>query len=234
MNLLERNQARLNNIVCVIKETDPLAKIAIVLEGRDSAGKSGTIRELTHFLPTDDFRVMTTKKPTKKIMENWFGWWEKRMPNDIDPLISFYDRSWYSRALVQFVNGWCSQEQYASFMGNVAFFEATHEIENVVILKYWLSISQDEQNARLSDRKTSLLRGWKYSNNDAMALSSYDKMTLAKEALFTSKGQSWNVIDYNDKKEGRVALLENLNNQLMDIFDIDEYDLDYEAWKRFD
>jgi len=160
---------------------------------------------------------MTTNKPTKAQMKGWFSWWHNRLPLMNSPIISFYDRSWYSRALVQYVNGWCTEKQYNYFMRNVANFEANN---GTVIIKFWLSISQDEQNARLSDRKTSLLRGWKYSNNDAMALSSYDKMTLAKEALFNSQNQDWNVIDYNDKKEGRVALLKKLNDILSDIYDL--------------
>lgn len=209
MDDLEIQQARLNEIVY---GRDQFDKIAVVLEGRDSAGKSGTIRELTHFLPTPQYRVMTTKKPTALEMKTWLTWWGDRMPKNDSPLISFYDRSWYSRALVQYVNGWCTAKQYRNFMRVVDDFEKAQQ--NTLIIKFWLSISQDEQNARLSDRKTSLLRGWKYSPNDAMALSSYDKMTLAKEALFTAKGQDWNVIDYNNKKQGRLDLITRLNDLL--------------------
>jgi len=217
MDILEFEQTRLNQIVSKINHSG-FSRIAVILEGRDSAGKSGTIRELTHYLPTLAYRVMTTNKPTKAQMKGWFSWWHNRLPIiNYSPIISFYDRSWYSRALVQYVNGWCTEKQYNYFMRNVANFEANN---GTVIIKFWLSISQDEQNARLSDRKTSLLRGWKYSNNDAMALSSYDKMTLAKEALFNSQNQDWNVIDYNDKKEGRVALLKKLNDILSDIYDL--------------
>jgi polyphosphate kinase 2 (PPK2 family) len=103
-------------------------------------------------------------------------------------------------------------------MKNVAIFE--RQFCDTIIIKFWLSISQDQQNARLSDRKTSLLRGWKYSNNDAMALSSYDKMTLAKEALFNSENQDWHVIDYNNKAKGRVALLKKLNDILSNAYDL--------------
>ena len=82
--------------------------------------------------------------------------------------------------------------------------------QNCLIIKFWLSISQQEQSARLTDRKTSKLRGWKYSNNDAMALTQYYKMSLAKENLFTASGQDWNVIDYNNKAEGRVNMITRL------------------------
>lgn len=216
MDILEFEQTRLNQIVSKINHSG-FSRIAVILEGRDSAGKSGTIRELTHYLPTVDYRVMTTNKPTKGQMTGWFSWWHNRLPNINSPLISFYDRSWYSRALVQYVNGWCTRKQYNFFMRNVASFETNND---ALIIKFWLSISQDEQNARLADRETSLLRGWKYSNNDAMALSSYDKMTLAKEALFNSQNQDWHVIDYNNKAKGRVALLKKLNDILSDIYDL--------------
>ena len=145
------------------------------------------------------------------------------MPKPCSPLISFYDRSWYSRPLIQSVNGWCTENQRSNFMRDVATFEERHD--ETVIIKFWLSISQDEQNRRLSDRKTSLLRGWKYSDNDAKALSSYDKMTLAKEALFTAEGQDWSVVDYNSKKKGRLELITRLNDIIMTQFGIDDYDL---------
>lgn len=218
MDILEYEQTRLNQIVSKIKQCAKDARIAVILEGRDSAGKSGTIRELTHFLPLNDYRVMITNKPTKWRMKNWLTWWARRMPQSNSPMISFYDRSYYSRALVQYVNDWCTEKQYKNFMANVSSFEERHC--DTVIIKFWLSISQEEQNARLSDRKTSLLRGWKYSNNDAKALSSYDKMTLAKEALFNAPKQVWNVIDYNNKKRGRIDLLIKLNDTLTDIFDL--------------
>lgn len=222
MNQLEFQQARLNSIVKIINGNFK-AKIAVILEGRDSAGKSGTIRELTHFLPLNDFRVMTTKKPTKGQMTAWFTWWENRLPKDNSPLISFYDRSWYSRALVQRVNQWCTEKQYANFMARVLDFETADP--DTIVIKFWLSISQEEQFDRLTDRKTSPLRGWKYSNNDARALTGYDKMTLAKEQLFNSVGQDWNVIDYNNKEKGRIDLLSKLNSELVEIFDIDTNDI---------
>ena len=200
-NELEFQQARLNEIV----STYTGRPIVVVLEGRDSAGKSGTIRELTHFLPTKEFAIVTTNKPTKAQMSSWLAWWSTRIP--ANPMITLCDRSWYSRALVQSVNGWCTSKQYHNFMGRVSDWEKE---QNCLIIKFWLSISQEEQFARLMDRKTSKLRGWKYSNNDAMALTQYDKMSLAKENLFTASGQDWNVIDYNNKAEGRVNMITRL------------------------
>ena len=207
-NELEFQQARLNEIV----STYTGRPIVVVLEGRDSAGKSGTIRELTHFLPTKDFAIVTTNKPTKAQMSSWLAWWSTRIP--ANPMITLCDRSWYSRALVQSVNGWCTSKQYQNFMGRVNDWEKE---QNCLIIKFWLSISQQEQSARLTDRKTSKLSGWKYSNNDAMALTQYDKMSLAKENLFTASCQDWNVIDYNNKAEGRVNMITRLCDILQQL-----------------
>ena len=207
-NELEFQQARLNEIV----STYTGRPIVVVLEGRDSAGKSGTIRELTHFLPTKEFAIVTTNKPTKAQMSSWLAWWSTRIP--ANPMITLCDRSWYSRALVQSVNGWCTSKQYHNFMGRVNGWEKE---QNCLIIKFWLSISQQEQSARLTDRKTSKLRGWKYSNNDAMALTQYDKMSLAKENLFTASGQDWNVIDYNNKAKGRVDMITRLCDILQQL-----------------
>ncbi len=207
-NELEFQQARLNEIV----STYTGRPIVVVLEGRDSAGKSGTIRELTHFLPTKEFAIVTTNKPTKAQMSSWLAWWSTRIP--ANPMITLCDRSWYSRALVQSVNGWCTSKQYHNFMGRVNGWEKE---QNCLIIKFWLSISQQEQSARLTDRKTSKLRGWKYSNNDAMALTQYDKMSLAKENLFTASGQEWNVIDYNNKAKGRVDMITRLCDILQQL-----------------
>ena len=207
-NELEFQQARLNEIV----STYTGRPIVVVLEGRDSAGKSGTIRELTHFLPTKEFAIVTTNKPTKAQMASWLAWWSTRIP--ANPMITLCDRSWYSRALVQSVNGWCTSKQYQNFMGRVNDWEKE---QNCLIIKFWLSISQQEQSARLTDRKTSKLRGWKYSNNDAMALTQYDKMSLAKENLFTASCQDWNVIDYNNKAKGRVDMITRLCDILQQL-----------------
>ena len=100
MKLLREQQARLNEIVL----RDDFKPVAVVLEGRDTAGKSSTIRELTHYLPTPKFSVVLSTKPSKSTMSNWLGFWSQKMP---ESGICFYDRSWYSRAMVQKINGWC-------------------------------------------------------------------------------------------------------------------------------
>lgn len=197
MTLLELQQIRLNEIV-----QKDFGRVAVILEGRDTAGKTGTIRELTHYLPTNRYSVSLSAKPNKKDMQHWLKSWKKKLPGDNQ--IVFYDRSWYSRAMVQKVNNWCSEKQYNAFMENVLSWEAKQK--NVKFIKLWLSISEEEQAIRIGERKTSPLKSWKFSPNDAVALSKYDQMTILKERVFTTLGE-WHSIDYNDKATGRLSLI---------------------------
>ena len=197
MTLLELQQIRLNEIV-----QKDFGRVAVILEGRDTAGKTGTIRELTHYLPTNRYSVSLSAKPNKKDMQHWLKSWKKKLPGDNQ--IVFYDRSWYSRAMVQKVNNWCSEKQYNAFMENVLSWEAKQK--NVKFIKLWLSMSEEEQAIRIGERKTSPLKSWKFSPNDAVALSKYDQMTILKERVFTTLGE-WHSIDYNDKATGRLSLI---------------------------
>lgn len=196
MTRLQLQQIELNKIV----ERD-FGRVAVILEGRDTAGKTGTIRELTHYLPTSKYSISLSAMPSDWDMSFWFESWEKKMPSENQ--IVFFDRSWYSRAMVQRLNGWCSDGQYEHFMENVLEWE---EKQNVTFIKLWLSISEEEQEKRIGIRQVSPLTKWKFSPNDAVSLSKYDQMTLLKERVFTTLGE-WHSIDYNVKEEGRLALI---------------------------
>ena len=197
MTQLELQQIRLNEIV-----QSNFGRVAVILEGRDTAGKTGTIRELTHYLPTNKYSVSLSAKPNKHDMKHWLKSWKKKLPGDNQ--IVFFDRSWYSRAMVQKLNNWCSEKEYQKFMSEVLNWEAKQK--DVKFIKLWLSISEDEQSIRIGKRQTSPLTSWKFSENDAIALSKYDQMTLLKERVFTTLGE-WHSIDYNDKAAGRLALI---------------------------
>ena len=197
MTKLELQQIRLNEIV----QSD-FGRVAVILEGRDTAGKTGTIRELTHYLPTNKYSVSLSAKPNKHDMKHWLKSWKKKLPGDNQ--IVFFDRSWYSRAMVQKLNNWCSEKEYQKFMSEVLNWEAKQK--DVKFIKLWLSISEEEQSIRIGKRQTSPLTSWKFSENDAIALSKYDQMTLLKERVFTTLGE-WHSIDYNDKATGRLSLI---------------------------
>ena len=193
---LEEQQILLNEIV----EKD-FGRVAVILEGRDTAGKTGTIRELTHYLPTSKYSISLSTKPSSWDMKHWLKSWKKKLP--CNNQIVFYDRSWYSRAMVQKLNGWCTDKQYNKFMNEVCKWENK---QNITFIKLWLSISEEEQAIRIGNRQVSPLTKWKFSPNDAVALSKYDQMTILKERVFTTLGE-WHSIDYNNKKAGRLALI---------------------------
>ena len=193
---LEEQQILLNQIV-----EEDFGRVAVILEGRDTAGKTGTIRELTHYLPTSKYSISLSTKPSSWDMKHWLKSWKKKLPSDNQ--IVFFDRSWYSRAMVQKLNGWCTDKQYEKFMNEVCKWENK---QNITFIKLWLSISEEEQAIRIGKRQNSPLTKWKFSPNDAVALSKYDQMTILKERVFTTLGE-WHSIDYNNKKAGRLALI---------------------------
>lgn len=206
MNNELQNYIRLNELSEHIHASGQ--RVAVVLEGRDGAGKSGTIRKLTKYLPPYTFRVQQSFKPNKSTMKNWLPSWAKKMPRQGE--IVFYDRSWYSRALLQPVMGWCSQIAYENFMDAVTYWENS---QDVTFIKLWLSISEGEQEQRLNNRERDPLRYWKFSSNDPIALSKFDMITFYKERMLTETN-GWNILDYNDKYSGREKALQILANAL--------------------
>tara|TARA_B100000029_G_scaffold127750_1_gene121372 strand:+ start:273 stop:899 length:627 start_codon:yes stop_codon:yes gene_type:complete len=206
MNQELQNYVELNKLAEKIYASGQ--RVAVVLEGRDGAGKSGTIRKLTKYLPPYTFRVQQSFKPNRTTMRNWLPSWAKKMPRQGE--IVFYDRSWYSRALLQPVMGWCSQTAYSNFMGAVTNWENS---QNVTFIKLWLSISEIEQEKRLNNREHDPLRYWKFSSNDPIALSKFDMITIYKERMLTETND-WNILDYNNKETGREKALEILAKAL--------------------
>jgi len=201
---LEEQQILLNQIV----EKD-FGRVAVILEGRDTAGKTGTIRELTHYLPTSKYSISLSTKPSAWDMKHWLKSWKRKLPSKNQ--IVFFDRSWYSRAMVQKLNGWCTDKQYDKFMSEVVKWE--NKQKDITFIKLWLSISEEEQAIRIGTRQNSPLTKWKFSPNDAVALSKYDQMTILKERVFTTLGE-WHSIDYNNKKAGRLSLITKIVEEL--------------------
>jgi len=202
MKEIRQQQARLNAIL----EDFGHRGVAVVLEGRDTAGKSSTIREVTHYLNPALYSIHLSQKPSRTTMKKWLDYWTRRMPACNQ--IVFYDRSWYSRGMVQRLNNWCSETQYQNFLASHKSWEKS---QGVHMIKFWLSISEDEQRERIENRKKSPLTYWKFSENDENALSYYDRMTILKERVIDGE---WNVIDYNDKDSGILNLLTKLCDTL--------------------
>ena len=198
---MKKLQAKLNRLAENLN-----SPVAVILEGRDTAGKSSTIRELTHYLPPDLYSVCLSHKPSKRAMSSWLGYWQTKLPQKNQ--IVFFDRSWYSRAMVQHLNGWCTPKQYEIFMRDHKNWEANQPVR---LIKFWLSISEDEQKRRIDYRKNSPLTYWKFSENDENALSHYDRMSILKERVIDS---DWHTINFENKRDGIKKLLDTLCREL--------------------
>ena len=139
-------------------------------------------------------------------MASWLPYWQTKLPQQ--NRIVFFDRSWYSRAMVQHLNGWCTPRQYKNFIRRHKNWEANQPVR---FIKFWLSISEAEQERRILERKHSPLTYWKFSANDENALSHYDRMSILKERVIDS---DWHTVDYASKKRGIKNLLATLCDQL--------------------
>ncbi len=201
-----QNFIQLNELAENIFDTG--RRVAIVLEGRDGAGKSGTVREITRYMPPYAYRVQPSFMPSKRMMKSWLPEWKKLLPKKGQMVI--YDRSWYSRALLQPVMGWCSDRQYDNFMRDVTDWEHEQQFE---VVKVWLSVNEKKQRQLLSRRVDDPLRYWKYSPNDPKSLDAFDAITQKKNAMF-ELNFDWNVIDMESRDHGRNRVIQTIISQL--------------------
>ena len=180
-------------------------RVAIVLEGRDAAGKGSTIKRFIENMMPKGVEVIELGVPTKKQEKNWFRTWEKRMPKS--GKIHFFDRSWYSRALIQPVMGYCNEKQYKYFMTKINKWEKKVIEDGLILIKIYLSISKENQEIRFHLRETSALKYWKISPNDWKAQKKWQILTTFKEVMFnkTSTRESpWVIINSDNKMIGRL------------------------------
>ena len=201
-----QNFIKLNDLAENIHATG--RRVAIVLEGRDGAGKSGTVQEITRYMPPYAYRVQPSFMPSKRMMKSWLPEWKKLLPKKGQMVI--YDRSWYSRALLQPVMGWCSDRQYDNFMRDVTDWEHDQQFE---VVKIWLSVNEKKQRQLLSRRIDDPLRYWKYSPNDPKSLAAFVSITQKKNAMF-NLNYDWNVVDMEYRDHGRNQVIENIISQL--------------------
>jgi polyphosphate kinase 2 len=193
-------------------------RVAIVFEGRDSAGKGSTIKRFTEYLNPKYYRVVALGLPTDEERQNWFGRYEKYLPKPGE--IVFFDRSWYNRAVVEPAMGYCTEEQYMDFMENVNSWEDKLYKSGVTVIKLWFSITREKQELRFQLRQTSPLKYWKFSPNDAKVIDKWDIITKYKNQMFNKTSTSrvpWIIINSNDKKIGRL----NAMRYVLSVFNYD-------------
>ena len=187
-------------------------KLVVIFEGRDAAGKGGAIRRITQHLNPREFNVVALPKPTPEEQGQWyFQRYIKNLPRSGQ--ITFFDRSWYNRAVVEPVNGFCADKEYKIFMNQVNNFEQMLIESGVRLVKFYFSISKDEQARRFKDIKASPVKKWKFSPVDQTALERWDDYTDYKKKMFEktdTKIAPWIVIKANKKMRARVEVVQKL------------------------
>ena len=177
-------------------------RLAIVLEGRDAAGKGRLSAGITHYLNPKSAWVVAQGTPTPQTMRNWLGRHYKLMPGRGNIVV--FDRSWYSRAMIQPAMGYCTMRQYHYFMGRVNDWENMLVDEGITLIKIYLSVSQEAQDLRFRLRSTSDLTYWKYSLNDRLAAERWQLLTYFKERMFSvtsTEHAPWVIIDSDNKNQ---------------------------------
>ncbi|WP_193088446.1 polyphosphate kinase 2 [Advenella sp. FME57] len=197
-------QVELLKLQSWIKETGQ--RVVIVFEGRDAAGKGGTIKRFMEHLNPRTARVVALQKPTERELGQWyFQRYVEHLPTSGE--IVMFDRSWYNRAGVERVMGFCTDAQYMEFMRQAPEFERNLVRSGISVIKFWFSVSQDEQKRRFKERRHHPLKQWKLSPIDMASLDKWDDYTRAKEAMFFHTDTSdapWIVVKSNCKKRARL------------------------------
>ncbi|EPX79447.1 polyphosphate kinase 2 [Litoreibacter arenae] len=191
-------------------------KFVLLFEGRDAAGKGGTIKRFTEHLNPRAARVVALNKPTDEERGQWFFQrYVKHLPTSGEMVL--YDRSWYNRAGVERVMGFCAPNEYLEFMRQTPEFERMLTRSGIKLFKYWFSVTQEEQKKRFAARETDPLKRWKLSPIDRASLDKWDDYTEAKEAMFfytDTADAPWTVIRSNDKKRARLTCMKHFLWQL--------------------
>ena len=207
-------QIELLKLQAWVKETGQ--KLVLVFEGRDAAGKGGTIKRFTEHLNPRGARVVALEKPTERESGQWyFQRYVSQLPSAGE--IVLFDRSWYNRAGVERVMGYCSDDEYQEFLRAVPEFEAILTRSGTKLVKLWFSVSRKEQIARFMIRRIDPVRRWKLSPTDLASLDRWDDYTAAKDAMFQHTHTAhapWTVVRSNDKKRGRIEAIRFVLDQL--------------------
>jgi polyphosphate kinase 2 len=192
--------------------SDNEQKVVILFEGRDAAGKGGAIRRITQHLNPREFSIVALPKPTEEEQSQWyFQRYINKLPQK--GKIVFFDRSWYNRAVVEPVNGFCTEEEYNIFMNQVNEFERMIIESGIHLIKIYFSITKEEQARRFEDIKKSPVKKWKFSAVDRDALRLWDRYTDFKTTMFdrtNTERAPWYIIKANKKTKARIESIEKV------------------------
>lgn len=204
---LEKLQIELLKLQYHIKDTGQ--KVLIIMEGRDAAGKGGTIQRLTEHLNPRGCRVVALPAPSDREKTQWyFQRYVQNLPAGGEMVV--FDRSWYNRAMVEPVMGFCTDSEYRRFLRDVPFFELLLARNDIKIFKFFLSIKKSTQKKRFEERATNPLKTYKLSDVDKASLKVWDKYTIAQYNMFMATDSElvpWIIVDSNNKKRARLNVI---------------------------
>lgn len=191
-------------------------RMIIVFEGRDAAGKGGTIRRVTHYMNERHYRVVALGKPTEVQRSQWyFQKYISQFPRGGE--IVLFDRSWYNRAIVEPVFGFCTEEEHQNFMRGVVGFEKDFVRQGTILIKFYLSVSKEVQKKRFEIRRTNPLKKWKLSEVDLQAQDLWDEFTYRKYEMLKRSHTCeapWTVIRADDKHQAKLNVIRMILNSV--------------------
>jgi polyphosphate kinase 2 len=207
---LGRLQLRLNDMARWLQHTG--RRLVVVVEGRDTAGKGGVIAAIAETLNPRQCHIVALDKPSERESKQWY--FQRYVPHlPAAGEIALFDRSWYNRAGVERVMGFCTEDQTAAFLKQAPAFERLLVDDGVLLFKYWLTVDQAQQEERFAERQADPLKRWKLSPIDVQAREKYADYGRARDAMLkaTDKPRApWTLVDFNDQRRGRLALIEHL------------------------
>jgi len=187
-------------------------KVVVIFEGRDAAGKGGTIKRITEKLNPRICRIVALPKPTEKEQGEWyFQRYVSNLPASGEMVL--LDRSWYNRAVVERVMNFCTDEEYWEFLRSCPNFERMLIRSGIILIKYWFSVSDKEQEKRFRSRLTDPTKRWKFSDVDLRSYTMWEEYSKAKDEMFSytdTKQSPWYVVDADDKKRARLNVISHL------------------------
>jgi polyphosphate kinase len=188
------------------------ARLVVVFEGRDGAGKGGTIQRVTQYLNPRVARIVALPAPTERERGTWyFQRYIEQLPSAGE--IVLFDRSWYNRAGVERVMGFCTKEEYGRFLNQCPIFERLLVEDGILLRKYWFSVSEDEQERRFRSRLEDPMRRWKLSPMDLESMTRWEAYSQAKDEMFVHtdiEEAPWYVVDGTDKRRARLNMIAHL------------------------
>jgi polyphosphate kinase 2 len=213
---LEALQVELNTMARWLQHTG--RRLAVVFEGRDTAGKGGAIAAIADRLNPRMCRVVALAKPSERESTQWY--FQRYVPHlPAAGEIVLFDRSWYNRAGVEKVMGWCSDAQYRAFLKQAPAIEKLLVDDGLLLFKYWLTVDQAQQEERFAERLADPLKRWKLSPIDLKAREAYAEYGRARDAMLEAthkKHAPWTLVDFNDQRRGRLTLIRHLLDHLPD------------------